>query len=201
MTDWTNPPTFTNTTVYTATQLDLYLRDNLKHLHETRDWPYGFPVHGDPARWIGRQASGGNAKNLAPSTTYYGRVKGFGTVTHLAVHIVTSTGTMSLAVYANEGEDQDGRPTTRLATTGSVPMPAVGYAQFALSSTVTDVAAGQHWFAVSGGATMGNIVAMSPARQSPMSTGLAAVGFGHPCPDPAPAVAYCDPLVPIIGAR
>jgi hypothetical protein len=31
MTDWTNPPTFTNTTVYTATQLDLYLRDNLKH--------------------------------------------------------------------------------------------------------------------------------------------------------------------------
>ena len=73
---------------------------------------------------------------------------GFGFISKIALEIVTSSGNIGVAVYANTGTGRAAKPTgIPLATSGMVACPAAGYAELTLGATVF-VKPGD-WFAYS----------------------------------------------------
>jgi hypothetical protein len=133
------------------------------------------------------------------NVTYWGRVVGGGTVTKLGIQVGAQSGNICVAVYANSGFGINAIPGVRLATSGSVACPAIGYAEVALDVSV-EVLSGQHWFALAAD----NVVATFYAPSGSIGITSLAKGFGmskaaFPCPDPAAASSYRTNPVAIIG--
>ena len=66
----------------------------------------------------------------------YLRVEDGGTVSKIGIEVVTQSGNISVGVMSNTGIGRGSNPTTRLATSGDIACPAVGYAEVALDTTV-----------------------------------------------------------------
>ncbi len=60
-----------------------------------------------------------------------------GSVSKVGLHVVVSSGNISIAVYNGTGTGRQRKPGTFKATTGAIACPAVGYQEVALPSTVT----------------------------------------------------------------
>lgn len=119
-------------------------------------------------------------------------------VTKIALSVVTSSGNICAAIYANTGTGRAAAPGARLATTGSIACPAAGYAELTLDASV-DVAQGDHWFYFSAD----NITATFEAAASgaPATTvglrGYAEAAF--PAPASAPALQVGNRYLSLIG--
>lgn len=102
----------------------------------------GFPFTVDPL--MAAVSTGVGSANR----TYYHRVIGGGSVSKLGLYVATASGNICASVYANSGTGRAAAPGARLATTGSIACPAVGYQELALGTTIT-VTSGDFWFALS----------------------------------------------------
>lgn len=103
----------------------------------------GYPYTVDPGMIRGSDSSNPGGANAA---TYLRCMEG-GTISKIGLDCVTSSGNISVAVHQNSGSGRASVPGTRLATSGAVACPAVGYAEVSLGATVT-LAAGD-WIAIS----------------------------------------------------
>ncbi|MGN8132468.1 hypothetical protein [Paenarthrobacter sp. 22069] len=79
---------------------------------------------------------------------YYHRITGGGTITKIGLYVATSSGNICVSVYGNTGTGRASMPGARVASSGSVACPAVGYAEISLGASV-NVSRGDFWFAVS----------------------------------------------------
>lgn len=120
---------------------------------------WGFPVTVDP-RQIAFTSSIGSA-----SRAYYHRVTGGGLITKIGLYVATTSGNVCVSVYANTGTGRASMPGARVATSGSVACPAVGYAEISLGASV-DVASGDHWFAISMDNTTATIASAGTSGQA-----------------------------------
>lgn len=102
----------------------------------------GFPATMDP-RLIAFTGGVGTANRA-----YYHRVTGGGTITKIGLYVANSSGNICVSVYGNSGTGRASMPGNRVATSGSVACPAVGYAEISLGASV-NVSSGDFWFAVS----------------------------------------------------
>lgn len=93
----------------------------------------GFPSTVDPGMIRATDSMGVGAANAA----IYLRAIGGGTISKIGMRVGVSSGNISVAVYRNSGTGRSSIPGTRIATTGSIACPAVGYAEVSLGSTVT----------------------------------------------------------------
>lgn len=67
---------------------------------------------------------------------YYWRSVGSGYITGIALTVGTQSGNISVSVYRNTGRGRSAAPGARRATSGSVPCPAPGYAEVALTAGI-----------------------------------------------------------------
>lgn len=102
----------------------------------------GFPATVDPRNLAFTSGIG------SANRTYYHRVTGGGTITKIGLYVAASSGNICVSVYANTGTGRASMPGNRVATSGSVACPAVGYQEIALGASVT-VTSGDYWFAIS----------------------------------------------------
>lgn len=109
----------------------------------TSDTSFGFPYTVDPGvvRYLD------NLPMPAANTAIYARVRDGGPVSKIGVGVATSGGNMSVAVYRNSGKGRSAVPGARIATSGSVTVPAAGYVEISLGQSIR-VRPGD-WFAIS----------------------------------------------------
>lgn len=142
---------------------------------------YGFPytVHPGQARGSDVVAWGGVNQCM------YFRVSGSGPVSKIGLHIGTSSGNLSVAVYTGSGSGRSNVPSARVQTSGALASPGTGYREIALGASVY-VNDGD-WFAVSAdntSITFLQIVTASAA--SDISLGASFLqASAHPAPNPA----------------
>lgn len=140
---------------------------------------FGIAYSLDPRLTAG--ASGLSAANVA----WYSRASVGGvTISKVAIHVGTSSGNISVAVYANSGSGRSATPGGgRRATSGAVACPAGGYAEVALGASVA-LNRGD-WFALSAdNSTAAFFVSgASAVVVTSLTAGLEyAQTSGHPCP-------------------
>lgn len=197
MTGWTTLDTWADTDVPSHSDLNAQMRDNLLHLRETLDWPYGFPACGEPA---GRSAT---VDLWRANACIYERFRGSGTITALGIHVLTSSGNIGVAIYADNAEDGDAAaPAARLATSGAVACPAAGFASVSVASTA--ITSGQHWAALSVDNLTANFSgsAMNTSGIGPtiVHRGVAGIGEGaHPPPATGNVGFSTAPHISIVG--
>lgn len=92
---------------------------------------YGFPFTFHPLF-----ARGTDTNPFAANDAYYYRVSNEGTVSKIGLEITASSGNISVAVYANGKFGRDSVPAVRLATSGAIACPTIGYVEIALDATV-----------------------------------------------------------------
>jgi hypothetical protein len=104
---------------------------------------FGFPYTVDPGFVRSTDA------RAAPSTNgaIYARVLGGGPVSKIGLQCQVSSGNISVGVHQNSGVGRAAVPGARIATSGAVACPAVGYAEVSLGGSVP-VAPGD-WFSIS----------------------------------------------------
>ena len=192
MTSWTTPPTFTAAQVITHTNLNSYLRDDLKYLKENLDWGYGFPVCTEPSHHrggVGLQAA---------NRCLYQRMRGFGSITNLAVHVIVSIGNIGLALYVNSGLGETAVPGTRAGTSGSIACPAAGYASTAV--VAADITAGSHWAALSASSASATFSGQNTSGVAAIAKGGAVLEeSGHPPPTTPGLRADTQPYINVVG--
>lgn len=66
----------------------------------------------------------------------YIRVIGSGTITKIAMDVSVQSGNICVAVYRRTGSGLSAKPGARVATSGSVACPAVGYAEVSLGGSI-----------------------------------------------------------------
>jgi hypothetical protein len=100
-------------------------------------WSLGMP-DGAARVWTQDPRAGlVNCDGFSPGYGFYQRVYGAGRITTVALEVVTSAGNICVAVYRNNNiPGGHPAPATRIATTGGVACPAVGYAVLALDVPV-----------------------------------------------------------------
>lgn len=74
---------------------------------------------------------------VASNEARYVRVIGSGTISKIGFDVVAQSGNISVAAYRRTGTGTSAKPGTRLATSGSVACPAIGYAEVSLGASVT----------------------------------------------------------------
>lgn len=105
----------------------------------------GFPCSVDPMTARPTDVAVVNA-TVASSALFY-RVRDGGVISKIAFEVTTSSGNISVGVYANSGQGKAAVPAARKATSGALACPAVGYQEISLGGSVA-VAAGE-WLAIS----------------------------------------------------
>lgn len=80
--------------------------------------------------------AGTSVSALPANRAYYARTVNGGTISGLQVDIGVSSGNACVGVYRSSGTGIAARPGTRIATSGSVPCPAVGVQTIALTASV-----------------------------------------------------------------
>lgn len=103
-----------------------------------RIWPLftpglGYPYSVDPGIVRGSDSLGMGAANQC---VYWRCIEG-GSVSKVAIHVLTSSGNISVAAYRNSGSARSAAPQGgRLQTSGAVACPSIGYAEVSLGATV-----------------------------------------------------------------
>lgn len=139
---------------------------------------WSYPVSVDPVQC----RSLDNAALAANEATYY-RVRDGGTISKIALEVVTSSGNISVAAYRNSATGRAAVPARRLASSGAVACPAAGYVEVALSGTVT-VRPGD-WLAISADNATATFRSgpSSPTNGSPLALGRCyKQATAHPLP-------------------
>lgn len=119
---------------------------------------------------------------------HYYRVQGGGKISKLAVQVGTASGNICLAVC--RGSVGRNPPTSRTATTGSVPCPAAGYAEVALTAAVF-VDGRTDWFAFAADNTSATIHRVTSFGMTSSSLGTGFVGYqetAFPIPSPPASI-------------
>lgn len=143
--------------------------------------PFGFVVTADPAN-ANTTASIGLANR-----TIYQRVVSGATITKVAIDVTTSAGNIAISVHSNTGSGRTSAPGTRLATTGAVACPAVGYAEISLGASVV-VAAGD-WIGIGGdNATTAFRGFGNALLASDLFAGRSGYASDYPAPNPPSAI-------------
>lgn len=172
---WTTPKTWATSETVTASDLNVYVRDDLSALYDLIAGSFGQVMCADPF-------ATGIAQLLTANRCYYGRVIGTATITSLWVEVVTSAGNISVATYANNGSlGTAASPAGRLATSGSVACPGTGASLVSLGGSV-DVLP-EHWMALSGSSASTQLTMTDATNTDVLLAGLA--GFeaaAHPAP-------------------
>lgn len=105
----------------------------------------GFPATGDP---MAVRTTSASPTSGDPNRASWWRAVGDpAPVSKLAVHVTATAGNVCLAVARGAG-GRSAADLSRIATTGAVPCPAVGYAEIALDVPV-DVSPVTDWFGYS----------------------------------------------------
>lgn len=125
-------------------------------------------------------ASGGS--NVAK----YVRAEGGATITKIGLIVSTSSGNIDVGAYSNTGTAASAAPGTRIASAGSTPCPAVGYAEVTVASSVVnqgdwlawsaDNATVQVKCAVQGATGAGKAICYQQGTAFPLPGSAAAVG-------------------------
>jgi parallel beta-helix repeat protein len=132
----------------------------------------------------------------ANSTRFY-RVTEGGTISKVRANIVTSSGNIAVAVYANSGAGLTSTPGTRLATSGSVASPGTGVQDVSLGATVT-VAIGD-WLAIGADNATVTFLGMTGGGDGNLSAGQVGVQVTFP-PATSPTLTYQNNrLISLIG--
>lgn len=97
-----------------------------------RDTAFGYPYTVDP----GTVRATDNMAMPSANTAIYARVRDAGPISKIGLRVLTSGGNLSVAVYRNSGSGRNAVPGARIATSGSVAVPAIGYQEIALGSAV-----------------------------------------------------------------
>lgn len=121
-----------------------------------------------------------NAGFGAANRAHYTRVSFGGTITKIGLEVTTQSGNLSVAVC--RGTAGKNSTMTRIATSGAVACPAVGYAEISLGGSV-EVLPGD-WFAISADNTVSRFKAV-PSASGLTSLSLGFTTFGdthHPIP-------------------
>lgn len=164
------------------------------HLYENLDWQFGFPVAGDPSSYFG-------AVNWTANRVVYHRVRGHGTIANIGIHVGTSAGNISVAVYAdNDTDGEAAAPYTRSATSGSVACPASGFSSVNLATSLT-VGSATHWFALSGSSASATFSG-NATQTTTVSVLRGAACYqenGHPAPATAEASSPTHPFLIMVG--
>lgn len=144
----------------------------------------------------GSLGTGSNAWPVA-NDARYARVLGSGTISKIGLEVMTASGNISVAVYSKTGSGINAKPGARVATSGAIACPAVGYVEISLGASV----------AVSDGDYLAlscdNAVAAFRGQSGSANT-LAAVisyaqGAAHPLPPAATPVASASRIPLLIG--
>jgi hypothetical protein len=93
--------------------------------------PYGFTYTVDPSY----VRSGDSLAVAGASQGIYLRVPFGASITKVGLQVAVSSGNVSVAAYSNTGTGRASQPGTRLATSGAVACPGVGYAEISLGGT------------------------------------------------------------------
>jgi hypothetical protein len=139
---------------------------------------------------------------VAANTAVYLRVRDGGVINFIGFLVVVSSGNVSVAAYRNTGLGRAAVPGARLATSGSVACPAIGYATLAL-----DVPAALRpgdWLAISANNATATFKTLL-AAQGDSDLGLGRMlrqGTAHPCPSTAaPSAAVLGSSFALVGIR
>lgn len=92
--------------------------------------PRGFPSTLDLVLPRGSDSFAGTANQGV-----YFRSRDGGTISKIAIEVVTASGNVSVAAYRSTGVGRDAVPGTQLATSGAVTCPVAGYAEISLGAT------------------------------------------------------------------
>ncbi len=143
----------------------------------------------DPLGWgfastVDPHAAATASSNPGTNAAQYAMFTGFGvTTSSLRIAIGTSSGNISVGVYASTGSGTARVPSTQRATTGAIACPASGTATVALGASIT---INQHDYAAY---SVDNATATF-GRSAPISAGVSAgvaasQGSAHPLPSTA----------------
>lgn len=163
-----------------------------------RDSVFGFPYTVDPGIVRGTD----NMAVPAANTAIYSRVRDGGPISKVGLRVLTNGNNVSVAVYRNQGSGRDAKPAVRLATSGAVVCPAVGYAEIALDKSVW-VHQGD-WLALSCDGTTGTFATLLAAgADSDLGKGRQfRQATAHPLPaTPSSLVATLGYTFVLVGVR
>ncbi len=183
MTTWVAPRTWATDDKVTASILNVELRDNFDVLFDDKPRP----PHDNPMGLLfapAATATVGTNNNCHWQRMYRGAVNT--SIRKVAFQINAASGTFGVAIYTGSSSGITAVPSARVATTGSITVPATGNAIVDLGSTVTGVGQGTHWLALSASTTAFQFVGLTGGTGTTYQAGLAAAQTtAHPPPDPA----------------
>lgn len=136
----------------------------------------------------------------AAAGTIFFRARGEQYISKVGLHIGTSAGNITVAVYTSAG----GRsaPTTQLVSSGSIPCPAPGYTEISLGKTIL-VSEETEYFALGIDNSTMTIHSMSvgaPIQNSALGAGICYFQVGYPPPvNASPGDGRLQPIPAIIG--
>lgn len=158
---------------------------------------FGFPCSVDPGQLrVSDALSVGTINNAI-----YLRCLEGGVVSHIALQIAVQSGNICIGVYRNSGQGRSAVPGTRIASSGAIACPAVGYQDIALGSTV--LMQPGDWLAISADNTTATFrCAISSAGASNLGLGRQYIQTtAHPLPTtPASLSATVGNNIVLLGA-
>lgn len=128
-------------------------------------------------------SAGASAGFGVANRTAYFRVSVGGPISKIGMDVVTQSGNVAVAAYRNSGAGRSAVPGARIATSGSVVCPAVGYQEIALDVSV--VLQPGDWLAVAADNAIVTLRAAHGSAMSRLTAGRALYQDAYPAPDPA----------------
>jgi hypothetical protein len=152
--------------------------------HGTLEWPMTVD--------IGQIKSGDNAGMNGANGAVYQRVTQGGRIIKIGLHVITSSGNISVGVFRNgNGLGRSARPGAMAGTSGAIACPSAGYTEIALTTPV-EVMPGD-WLAISADNTTAKFYSVGTGTAD---TNLAygrqcRTGSNHPLPSTAGTPVWC----------
>lgn len=153
----------------------------------------GFAIGVDPSAAANLQTIG------TANRTIYVRMRNGAVITKVGYQVGVQSGNVCVAAYANTGAGRAATPGARLATSGSVACPAVGYAETALGAAVT-VLPGD-WLALACDNITATFAAALGQNVTNLVAGLVAYqdASAFPCPTTPAIAGYGSRSLALIG--
>ena len=169
---------------------------------DTNGFQWVCSAAGTPGTWIKAQPTDfgfcytlppylvSTASSLNANQRLYMRVTGGATITKVGLHVGTSSGNVSVAVYSNTGSGRNAMPGALVVDSGSVACPAAGYAEISLGGSY--VVTQGDWFSLcADNATATFYRGNTASFNSNLGKGMGAYqSSAFVAPNPAAATAY-----------
>jgi len=159
--------------------------------------PWGYP-------YSVRPDMGNGSTNVTlpdgPNRAVFHRVIDGGVISKIFLWIGVTSGNICVGVYSNTGAGRAGAPGARIATSGSVAMPAVGYQEISLGGSVT-VNPGD-WLALSADnvtATFRATIANAEATTNMAKGATCYMAAGFPLPASASSLIWSAARIFVLG--